>query len=285
MITVTKDFDTIPEGLNNDAQKEKLKAAISDKLLHKFDSKIYRKASIDFLKIIYNDKCAYCETNGDSGYYAEVEHYRPKKGKPIDGHSGYYWLGYEWTNLLLCCRKCNGKKLSQFPILSTRIIDPTLDVNGMPVKEFTFVNSETLLGERPLLLNPEIHKPQEHLIVLTDGTLKNITDEGECTIKTCNLNRKELVFRRKRKIKKFFDNLEMYYSEYLNLEINEEELKKNINRLYKFLFSKLTNDSEFSLVWHILAAKFEFFCKSYLQQKECEASIRYFNEYKNSLQN
>lgn len=280
MVTVKKDFDLIPDGLNDDNHKEKLRQAIKENITHEFDSATYKKASVDSLKKNYNNKCAYCETNGESGYYAEVEHYRPKKGKIKDGHSGYYWLGYEWSNLILCCSKCNKKKSSQFPVAGNRVVKPILDGAGLPTYEYTFIKSNILLAEKPLLLNPEIDNPGNHLIVLPDGLLKNITNQGIETIKICNLNRNELVLRRRKKIENFFNSLKALYSEYLTGEIKDDELKRNIIRLYKHLFSKLKNDTEFSLVWYMLATKFDLFSKYYLQTKEYESTVKYYNEFK-----
>jgi uncharacterized protein (TIGR02646 family) len=54
----------------------------------------------------HHGKCCYCEAPLDANY--EVEHWRPK--------SGYYWLAYDWDNLLLVCGFCNKTKSNQFPI-------------------------------------------------------------------------------------------------------------------------------------------------------------------------
>jgi hypothetical protein len=92
------------------------------------------------LENVFNNKCAYCETRAvrDPG---DAEHFRPKgrvsvaeplsggkkklkkiriidpSGKEID-HPGYFWLAYNWKNLLPACRDCNSSegKRDQFPI-------------------------------------------------------------------------------------------------------------------------------------------------------------------------
>jgi hypothetical protein len=56
------------------------------------------------LNNIYNHKCAYCEAYEPE---PEVEHYRPKKGVTGEVHEGYYWLCYEWSNLMPACHDCN----------------------------------------------------------------------------------------------------------------------------------------------------------------------------------
>ena len=66
-------------------------------------------------------KCAYCERslNGDFG---AVEHFRPKGGYQIEDEKylrkpGYYWLAYDWNNLLYSCSECNTcYKRNFFPL-------------------------------------------------------------------------------------------------------------------------------------------------------------------------
>lgn len=80
---------------------------------------------------VFNKKCAYCETPVSRSVF-HAEHYRPKgrvtangkkvkiqddQGNDID-HPGYFWLAFDWRNLLPSCALCNtvnGKK-NQFPI-------------------------------------------------------------------------------------------------------------------------------------------------------------------------
>jgi uncharacterized protein (TIGR02646 family) len=63
-------------------------------------------------------KCAYCERLRDVNRESDIDHFRPKAevtGAP--GHKGYWWLAYQWTNLLFCCRHCNQTyKLNHFPV-------------------------------------------------------------------------------------------------------------------------------------------------------------------------
>lgn len=50
------------------------------------------------LTALQNDKCCYCEGTIDASY-ADVEHFRPM--------SLYWWLAYDWDNLLVACKYCN----------------------------------------------------------------------------------------------------------------------------------------------------------------------------------
>jgi hypothetical protein len=69
----------------------------------------------------FNAKCAFCETS-ISNHYGDVEHYRPKggvqnqrrqwvrvriKSRTIK-HPGYFWLAYDWQNLMPACSGTAG---------------------------------------------------------------------------------------------------------------------------------------------------------------------------------
>lgn len=88
--------------------------------------------------------CAYCqsELGRERG---EVEHFRPKKGGPV---GGYFWLAYEFSNLLLSCRWCNNSKGDRFPLLK-----------GMA--HATYTTRNTLVDEVSLLPDPTIEPVDE----------------------------------------------------------------------------------------------------------------------------
>ena len=80
------------------------------------------KAQKQALLDLFNGKCAFCETPIREGMHGDVEHFRPKggvieedgsKAKYLDkkgverDHPGYYWLAYDWRNLLPSCQLCN----------------------------------------------------------------------------------------------------------------------------------------------------------------------------------
>lgn len=78
-----------------------------------------------WLSSFSHDKCWYCEAKSIRATF-DVDHFRPKlritvDGAELDGHTGYYWLAYEWWNLRLSCQRCNrpedsyGKR-NEFPI-------------------------------------------------------------------------------------------------------------------------------------------------------------------------
>ena len=161
----------------------------------------------------YFHKCAYCEVICK----AEIEHYRPKRGVEEDeNHKGYYWLAYEWSNLVPSCRYCNteGGKGNQFPIMGPRVISPSLDSLGNLDVTQSLVSSPNLSLEKPFLLHPEIDDPSEVLGFTIDDEKKGIkivgldneVKRGEKTIKICNLNRDFLKLARKKNVTDSFVN-------------------------------------------------------------------------------
>lgn len=147
-------------------------------------------------------KCAYCESRVSSNQYGDVEHYRPKgrithpdTNKPIRAsagthdHPGYYWLAYDWKNLLLACELCNSPshrsearrrigKWDHFPLVdeTRRAQQPGDEVH-----------------EEPLLINPLVEDPSEHLDLdpLT-GVLSAKSPRGQACIDMLGLNERGL---------------------------------------------------------------------------------------------
>ena len=102
MIKINKNFTVRPLSLTTNNCKQKVKKSLSEKGKHKFSTTFYASAAIkNNLSKIYNKKCAFCENDTTAGASLQVEHYRPKAKVTEDlRHPGYYWLGYEWSNLL-----------------------------------------------------------------------------------------------------------------------------------------------------------------------------------------
>lgn len=139
-------------------------------------------------------KCCYCESKVQKSYN-DVEHYRPKaeadrKPGSNDVH-GYWWLAFNWENLLFACPGCNRSgKNSQFP----------LAVGSVALKA-----EESPPGnEKPLLIDPSTTNPVEHIQYVSralgnpQGFIywwarpRNGSQIGNETIKICDLNRNEL---------------------------------------------------------------------------------------------
>lgn len=154
---------------------------------------LYKEQRLIFLRA-FNGKCAYCELKIIPGQRAgDVEHYRPKgrvmdeHGKPvfskIKRHLGYYWLAYQWDNLLPSCLACNrpgtdpkglaSGKWDRFPV-----------GNG-----FWAEGGAATENEKPLLLNPWKDNPRDHLIFDQTGIIGHKSERGRATWEILGLNR------------------------------------------------------------------------------------------------
>ncbi len=115
---------------------------------HDFDSAVWTRLKRWLLEHVFHGKCAYCETQlAGARQPGDAEHFRPKGSvnyresgddpptyvpalaedetttppRTVQ-HPGYFWLAYNWKNLLPACNFCNrapGKK-DQFPIRRKR---------------------------------------------------------------------------------------------------------------------------------------------------------------------
>jgi uncharacterized protein (TIGR02646 family) len=148
-------------------------------------SSIYGHSTVkSVLKKAHHRKCCFCEKDqGDE--YGQVEHFRPKKGyKVAKGDEivrpQYFWLAYDWTNLLFVCATCNsaGYKGNLFPLLN----------EADRVGSF----KEDIVIEEPLLLNPCGDKdPRDHISFVNEFP-KAKTIYGKKTIEICGLDRDTL---------------------------------------------------------------------------------------------
>jgi uncharacterized protein (TIGR02646 family) len=182
-----------------------------DYLLHKaeydagkrtfaFDAAIYGSETVKHALIkAQHGKCCFCERK--TGQDGDVEHFRPKAGyrqtpKGPLLRPGYYWLAYDWDNLLLACSACNQRhKRNLFPLT-----DPDQRATS---------HTDDVTQEAPLFLQPAQQDPELHI-----GFRKEIpyaingSPTGKATIKALGLDREllnevrrdrlaELIFLRK----------------------------------------------------------------------------------------
>jgi len=143
----------------------------------------------DLLVKIHHDKCCYCEKKCWSYYDLDVEHFRPKSGfrqafdQKHDELPGYYWLRYDWRNLLLSCAECNRRyKKTFFPLAN-----PT---------ERARSHHDDVTRERPLFVDPAGQDPRDH-IRFVDDLPAGITEQGRVTIKGTGLRRPGLESERR----------------------------------------------------------------------------------------
>ncbi|WP_375417642.1 hypothetical protein [uncultured Hymenobacter sp.] len=136
-------------------------------------------------------KCCYCEAYLLHVGYGDVEHYRPKNGfRQAPGAKlekpGYYWLAYDWTNLLFTCKRCNvGHKRSYFPLAN--------QATGR-----AHSHHDPLARERPLLLHPVQDDPAGHIwFRRAVAVAVRKSPRGRATIAFCGLNRKKTLEQRR----------------------------------------------------------------------------------------
>ena len=138
----------------------------------------------------HNGKCCYCERKRDIRLERDVEHYRPKMGvKEAPNHPGYWWLAYDWSNLLLSCKTCNTiYKKNHFPLRN---------------ENMRVYNEGKIVAEDALLINPVIENPEPYFLYTTEKwggeyltkivPSQKDNDKSDRTIKILNLNRPELL--------------------------------------------------------------------------------------------
>jgi uncharacterized protein (TIGR02646 family) len=121
-----------------------------------FDSGIYGHSSVKAqLSAEQFGKCCYCEAPFTANGYGDVEHFRPKaailpKGAEQLVYPGYYWLAYNWQNLLFSCQICNQQfKKNHFG----------LEKEENRIRSHHQAN--TLPTEVPLLVDPTNDDPEK----------------------------------------------------------------------------------------------------------------------------
>lgn len=190
MIAIDKP-DEKPDRLQEEGERERanLEKAYEDESIdfvafldeRGFKRRIYSHPSVrQALLDCHHEKCCYCEKGRE--HVHEVEHFRPKTAVHQEyGESrikpGYYWLAYEWDNLFMACRHCNGRKGTVFPLRN-----PSNRARS---------HQDDTEQEEPLLLRPDQDDPTDHLS-FRENVAVGKTDRGRKTIDVLGLNREAL---------------------------------------------------------------------------------------------
>ena len=154
-----------------------------------FDAALYGDATVkEALIAAQHGKCCFCEKK--IGAEGDIEHFRPKAGfcqgarSPLE-RPGYYWLAYEWDNLLLACPICNQRfKKNLFPLRD-------------PAKRAKNHHGDAA-QEEPLFINPASDDPASFI-----GFRQEIphalrgNKRGKETIKALGLDRENLAEERR----------------------------------------------------------------------------------------
>lgn len=218
MIKISRN-SVIPESLKGPDSKaarelNRAREHVKWKPAGSFNFSIYRNNDVkESLCIIFNDKCAYCETKVSAGQSGDVEHFRPKAGvNECPSHPGYWWLAGAWSNLLLSCELCNRQRRHRSYIIneegegSYKLKAETVmgKESCFPTRNAVYAQGEqdNIAVEDPLLINPVQRDPTNHLrwvffdqlSILTAETRQSNDDSyGRTSIQVFGLNRQKLV--------------------------------------------------------------------------------------------
>jgi len=151
-----------------------------------FDRSIYAHEDVKSALIEdQHEKCAFCEAKPLPVSDGDIEHFRPKaavRQAPTEAleRPAYYWLAYEWTNLLFSCERCNRRhKANLFPL-----VDPSSRAKSP---------ADDIAREQPQFIDPATEDPsahitfREHVPVAVSGSVR-----GNATIESLGLRREAL---------------------------------------------------------------------------------------------
>jgi len=186
-----------PSNLDSPRCRDKIDAILDEPDGYKVTDEYNHDDVRHKLRTHFGIKCIYCESSPIATSTFRIDHFRPKKGIRGTAHTGYYWLAYEWTNLLQSCQLCNGKKSNYFPLEDplTRVYHDTPHATE---KIFRNPTKSPLADERRSLLHPELDEVEKHFYFNADGTISSYTVEGAVSISCYDLQRDDLVFSRKK---------------------------------------------------------------------------------------
>ena len=189
MIRVEKQKE--PEFLQSemiDLANEKMEQFYSsqNRTQKRYDFPFNKEIDKELKKLLHKEfygKCGYCEIKIDNPDAGIADRYRPYNGvrdKKEYFQDLYWWLTYEWTNLIFCCKECSQYKANYFPVTGKRATS----------------QSDDLSKERALILNPCIDFPDKHLLYSDRGAIHAETEKGAQTIELLRLDRTSLTEKR-----------------------------------------------------------------------------------------
>lgn len=189
----------------------------------KVSAELYRQQKDVYFSLSgpFRGKCAYCETLIVANHPGDLDHFRPKNrvtnslgaikikdrhGREIP-HPGYYWLAYDFQNLLPSCEDCNRPNKGRSGGLRVGKWDE------FPVKGFRARKPGEEKRERPLLLNPTARgiKIEQHLTVNELGIMEHRSLQGKTCCDIFGLNvRQGLVQERMEVYRRGYDAILNY---------------------------------------------------------------------------
>ena len=178
----------------------------------------------------FHGKCGYCEIKITEPQAGVVDRFRPHNGVRDEKEyfkDLYWWLTYEWNNLIYSCKECHQYKANYFPIKGVR----------------ASFEGDFLTQEGKLLIDPCNDYPNDHFFISNKGTITGGTEEAHHTIELLRLNRSELIEKRLKAIERI-DSIIADITEDEVYVLNKESLKYlqdiyNQEPKIEFLFVKL----------------------------------------------
>ena len=292
MRSVKKSLDIRPYSLRHNYKhfKNAVKLVVDSSKWYPEASKLYGADSVrEMLDLIYNGKCCYCEIKVQ-GSPLQVEHYRPKdKVRESPTHTGYYWLAYEWTNLLFACSNCNSRKSNQFPLQLEldRVFAPVLNA-GIIDHNSNRCHQNPLISERPLLVHPELEDCTKHFQFSFSGELIGIGDRGAKSIEICDLNRDELFYNGRKKI---IDSLQQSFLQVLRTYVEYGSLHTKItiahltNTIQERIIVPILEEESFTQLYKTILLNFDLFFIDGHSNEKCKSLLRiaYYRAVKNHI--
>jgi uncharacterized protein (TIGR02646 family) len=286
MRKIVKDLNDKPLSLTRQTTLDNLKIILQTRDSKKIDSDIYKgkydkpdgtkgDEVVEKLEEYYFKKCAYCEDYAE----IEIEHYRPKGRVIKTKHGGYFWLCYEWSNLVPACHNCNtigtGKD-AHFPVRNAHVtFEESLNNQDLdPDKiQAAYLNQV----EKPFLLHPEIDEPKDFLsFKIADKNegiamigLDGKNERGEQTIRICNLNRESLLISRQDVITDFIKYLDLALNFCKQENLSPEDTFTTIRLVFEKVSSESKNlEKDFTLLRDLIINNENIFEKLVIPQLE-----------------
>lgn len=221
---------------------------------------------VDSLKGLYKNKCSYCEK---LTHKPKIDHHRPQGRVEGAGNLnlGYYWLSYEWTNLLPACSDCNGleAKKNKYPLVNNqnrRHFYPTHGVPPIIHPPFFVYDSQYNQHEQPLLLHPEYCIPTNHFDFDTQGKIIGTSPEGIKTIEVLKLDNDDLNGWRRKIYLDHLSDLESIVRKFfrVNNPITNNQFKDFISDwILKLVIESNDDNLEYTLFRKSLLNKLDYY--------------------------
>ena len=199
-------------------------------------------------------KCWYCESIDDRSDNA-VDHFRPKNrvAEAADpGHSGYWWLAFDWRNYRFCCTFCNSYRKSAETAGGKQDHFPLLDETKRAKKP-----EDALMDEQPMLLDPTRVADVADIAFDDDGQAvpavakeKNTFrfERARLSIQFYHLDEGKIVERRAilmQKVRHYLEDADMFFKKLNSDPANATAYQAYENRLTD-LYEALQPEAEYS---------------------------------------